>query len=102
MFGPFLQMVFFSCKSFFSILIGDEQSHYSQVHYVWNSAAPPKVKVFSWIVALNRQNTMDVLQRRLLFMALSPSICHLCGRDKESGDHIFINCHYSRKVWCYF
>lgn len=44
----------FSYKSFSSILVGIDQPHPCSVHYVWKLTAPPKVKVFAWIAALNR------------------------------------------------
>lgn len=45
---------------------------------------------------------MDVLQKWRPFMALSPSICPLCGKEGESGGHIFLHCESAMKVWNFF
>lgn len=47
MFGPLLQMVPFLVNLFTLFLVRDIQPHPSPIHYVWKSAAPPKVKAFS-------------------------------------------------------
>lgn len=89
----------FSSKSFLSIFSGMPSST-PDVPYskVWKSAAPPRIRAFLWIVFLGKQNTMDVLQRRRPYMALSPLVCCLCGKNEESGNHIFIHCPFSYKV----
>lgn len=86
----------FSYKSF-NMMISDSLSAQSTpVSNIWNSAAPLRVKAFSWIV-LGRQYTLDVLQRRP-FKPLTSSICPLCMMDEEFDNHIFIYCAYSSKI----
>lgn len=81
----------FSSKSFFTIFFEDHSSpsHFSS-HKMWISIDLPWVKAFNWIASLGRQNTMDMLLRRHPYMALSPSVCCLCGKNEENGNHIFI------------
>lgn len=64
--------------------------------------APSRVKAFSWISFLGKQNTIEVIQRKRHFLSISPSMCPLCKRDEEFSSHIFIYCDYSSKVWNFF
>lgn len=50
----------------------------------------------------DHKNTMDVIQNRWPFIVLSPSMCYLCGEAGESGNHIFIHCKFTHKVWEFF
>jgi hypothetical protein len=64
----------------------------------WKSWAPPKCAFFLWLVAHNRCWTADRLQRRNL-----PHLdCRLlCDQDKESIDHLLVQCVFARKFWYY-
>lgn len=93
----------FSSKSFFSNLSGLHSSSPNfSMSKVWKLAPPPRVGAFLWIISLGKQSTMDVLQRRRPYMALSPSVCCLCHISEESGNHIFIHCLFSYGIWSYF
>lgn len=89
----------FSSKFFFSILTRDRSMFScSSLSNIWTSVAPPTIKAFAWISAFRRQNTMEVLQRKMSFLYISPSMCPLCKMDVESENHIFLHCSYTTKV----
>jgi len=93
----------FTSKSFFIALSHPHHPEPSFPHKkIWKPEVPPKIKAFFWIIVLSRINTMDMLQRRKPFIALSPQWCYLCHKDEESVDHIFFHCSFTTKVWTYF
>lgn len=74
----------FSVKSFFSSLKGDISYPRLVFHdNSWKTHAPKKVQVFCWLVALNKLNTHDLLQRRSPFISLSSGWCSLCREDRR-------------------
>ena len=44
-------------------------------------------------------NTNDLLQLRRPYKALSPDICKLCMKQRESTDHLFLHCSLSMGLW---
>ena len=55
----------FTVKSFYLALsITPSITLFHLAKFLWNSKAPPKVKVFSWLVAHRKVNTNDQLQLR--------------------------------------
>jgi hypothetical protein len=65
-------------------------------HSLWNWNLALKLKLFTWLALENKINTWDNLQRKGW---VGPNICHLCNREEESMQHIFINCAFTRLVW---
>ena len=63
------------------------------------SLIPHKIKVFTWLVALGRVNTSEVLQKKRPSTTLYPSWCVMCKRDAEKVDHLFIHCSYASHIW---
>ena len=63
---------------------------------VWNAWAPPKCKLFAWMIIQNRVWTADRLQRRGW-----PNCgnCPLCGQVQESGVHLLFHCRFSARIW---
>lgn len=88
----------FSIKSLFRFLTQSHDVTSFPSDLVWKGSAPLRVQTSIWIVTLNRMNTMDLLQRRWPYIALSPSICVLCGADEETDNHIMIHCNFSRRI----
>ena len=67
--------------------------------FVWNCQVPFKVKAFVWLVAHKKVNTNDLLQLRRPRKALSPDICKLCMKQRESVDHLFLHCSVLLGLW---
>lgn len=69
------------------------------VRHIWKSQVPLKVCFFAWCLMRERILTQENLKRRGFELA---SRCVLCGEEEESIQHLFLQCHETRKVWEYF
>jgi hypothetical protein len=63
---------------------------------VWKTWAPPKCKLFAWLILQNRVWSADRLQKRGW-----PNCgnCQLCKRVSETVAHILFKCRYSLRIW---
>ena len=66
---------------------------------IWKSWAPPKCRLFLWLVAHNRCWTADRLARQGL---PHPARCPLCDQASETIDHLLIGCVFTREFWFRF
>ena len=90
----------FTCNSLFKTLI-DKPTFISSkfYHFTWKLSIPIKVRVFGWLLTLKKLNTQDLLQRRKLFLSISPNWCVMCRKSSESVNHLFLHCSVAQKVW---
>jgi hypothetical protein len=63
---------------------------------VWKSWAPPKCKIFAWLIIQNRVWTADRLQRRGW---QNCGRCKLCNQVQESVPHLLFKCRFTTRVW---
>lgn len=63
---------------------------------IWNFAIALKVCFFLWIAVLGKISTLDVLNRKGMYL---PNICLLCYKDGESVSHVLLHCSFSMEVW---
>ena len=63
---------------------------------VWKNWAPPKCKLFAWLVLQNRVWTADRLHRRGW---PNCGLCQLCKREGETATHLFFQCRYTIRIW---
>lgn len=63
---------------------------------LWKTSAPPRVKLFFWLVMHERCWTA---QRRWRHGLQDECSCILCDQADETMDHIVLGCVYSREVW---
>nr|ABW81026.1 reverse transcriptase [Arabidopsis lyrata subsp. lyrata] len=63
---------------------------------IWFSNASPKYAFFTWLVAKNRIATGD---RMIKWNQNVDASCVFCKDSRETKDHMFFNCPYSRTVW---
>ncbi|KAJ4775309.1 RNA-directed DNA polymerase (reverse transcriptase)-related family protein [Rhynchospora pubera] len=64
--------------------------------WIWKIHAPPKTKLFCWLLLMNRLLTQENLEKRRW-----PSIQHrvLCNNsDKETTRHLFLHCAFARDL----
>lgn len=64
--------------------------------YIWTSSAPPRVKFFGWLLAMNRLPTRVNLHKKTI---LSSPTCELCKSCPEDTDHLFLNCPLASAFW---
>ena len=50
-------------------------------------------------MAHKKVNTNDLLQLKRPYKALSPDICKLCMKQRESTNHLFLHCSLSMGLW---
>ncbi|XP_074313932.1 uncharacterized protein LOC141649135 [Silene latifolia] len=62
---------------------------------VWNKWSVPKHSFFAWVYHHNNMNTMEKLYRLNIS---EEDTCLICREGKESRDHLFFSCPYSRRV----
>jgi hypothetical protein len=68
---------------------------------IWKSKTIPKLKVFIWLLIMNRLNTRDLMIRKHWHLDSGPE-CVLCtGGDTETRDHLFFHCDFSRQCWLF-
>ena len=69
--------------------------------WIWKSSCTIKIKVFAWMLIMDRLNTKDMVDRRHWHMD-DGATCRLCPLQvRETRDHLFFNCNFSVRVWNY-
>jgi hypothetical protein len=69
--------------------------------WIWKSSCTMKIKVFAWMLIMDRLNTKDMVDRRHWHMEDGVN-CVLCPLlTRETRDHLFFNCNFSVRVWNY-
>jgi hypothetical protein len=63
---------------------------------IWSTWAPPKCRVFAWLLLQNRLWCADRLQRR---QCPNSYFCPLCIRNLETSWHLFFECPFTRSIW---
>jgi len=63
---------------------------------IWSAWAPPKCKFFSWLAVQDRIWTADRLRARGW---PHNTTCSLCRRCLETGNHLFVECRFTRRIW---
>lgn len=67
------------------------------VKEIWKTSAPPKVRLFFWLVMHRKCWTAE--QRFRHGLQDSPT-CVICDQLLKTMDHIVLGCVFSREVWC--
>jgi hypothetical protein len=66
---------------------------------IWKSRMLPKLKVFSWLLILDRLNTRDLMTRKNWHLD-SGSNCVLCNAATlETREHLFFECEFALRCW---
>lgn len=85
----------YSAKSAYDLqFLGSQPSELPVL--VWSVWAPPRVKVFMWLLLQHRIWTADRLQRRGW---PNDYFCPLCVRNLETVQHLFVECAEVQELW---
>ena len=68
--------------------------------WIWKCACTLKLKVFGWLLLMDRLNTRDMMQRRQWI--IQDDTCVLFNlAQHEDRAHLFFACNFSQRVWNY-
>jgi hypothetical protein len=66
---------------------------------IWKSRALPKLKVFTWLLFVDRLNTRDLMLRKHWHI-YSGYNCAMCSQDTlETAQHLFFHCQFAQHCW---
>jgi hypothetical protein len=66
---------------------------------IWKSKALPKLKVFTWLLFMDRLNTLDIMQRKHWYVE-SGYECSICTDGVlETSQHLFFTCVFATQCW---
>jgi hypothetical protein len=85
----------FEVRSFYGLLSGRSNIQFPWKS-VWKPKIPSKVAFFMWLLAHDKNLTIDNLRRRRLYVV---EWCFMCKRDSETGAHLFLHCAYAWELW---
>ena len=69
--------------------------------WIWKSSYTMKIKVFAWMLIMDRLNTKDMVERRHWHLDDGVN-CLLCPlRTRETRNHLFFECNFSVRIWNY-
>jgi hypothetical protein len=68
--------------------------------WIWDSKCSNKIKVFTWLLMINRLNVRNILRRRKYRLEGNDYSCPLCARNREDTTfHLFFTCPFSFECW---
>jgi antitoxin component of MazEF toxin-antitoxin module len=84
----------FSTKAAYRLLWFDDSADTSSC--IWASRLPARVKIFGWLLHLNRLNTRQNLHHKTI---IDSPFCPTCSTTVEDQLHLFFDCPAVRSVW---
>ena len=90
----------FSVNSAYSLVRRDCEAYLSPIfRKLWSCKAVPSALFTVWRVMENKIATRVNLKRRRVM--LESYLCCLCGKEEESYRHLFFDCFFAWRVWCF-
>jgi hypothetical protein len=84
--------------SFYKFMFGQLPKDIA-LNAIWKSRTLPKLKVFLWLLMMDRLNTRDFILRKHWHLDSGPD-CLLCsGAVLETRDHLFFSCDFAQHCW---
>jgi hypothetical protein len=69
------------------------------INLIWKSKCLPKLKVFAWLLMMDRLNTKDLMIRKNWILEDGPQ-CVLCDSHSiETREHMFFHCSFATDCW---
>jgi len=68
--------------------------------WIWKSKCSNKLRVFCWLLLMDRLNTKNLLRRRSFHINGGNYSCVMCNENiEETAFHLFFNCNFGRACW---
>ena len=68
--------------------------------WIWNSKCCNKLRVFSWLLLMDRLNTRNILRRKKHKLQGNNYNCVLCSNNiEETAFHLFFTCPFTQACW---
>ena len=68
--------------------------------WIWSSKCSNKLRVFTWLLLMDRLNTRNILRRKKHKLENDNFNCILCeGNYEETAYHLFFSCTFSQLCW---
>jgi hypothetical protein len=64
--------------------------------FIWKSMAPPRVKMFMWVLMQRKIQCLEVLLKKRV---VDSATCEICNCHVESPEHIIHVCSIGKEVW---
>ncbi|KAM0909146.1 hypothetical protein ACQ4PT_014990 [Festuca glaucescens] len=71
---------------------------YPFFEFVWLNHAPPRVRIFAWLLVQHRLPSRANLLQKTILME-EESSCPLCGEVIETCSHLAFGCPFARSFW---
>jgi len=86
-------------KSFYSHLYRNFQPP-RVFPWIWDSRCSNKLRVFTWLLLMNRLNTRNILKRKKFKIEGNNYDCVLCNsHNEETAMHLFFTCPFAKSCW---
>jgi hypothetical protein len=68
--------------------------------WLWKSRCSNKLRVFAWLLLMDRLHTRNILRRKKLKIEGNNYNCVLCDKGREeTAFHLFFSCPFSKICW---
>jgi hypothetical protein len=68
--------------------------------WIWDSSCANKIKVFAWLLLMDRLNAINILRRKKHKLQRNDYRCVLCAAHcEETIFHLFFSCPFNRAYW---
>lgn len=68
--------------------------------WIWDSRCSNKLRVFTWLLLMDRLNTRNILKRKNHKIEGNNYNCVLCtSRQEETAMHLFFTCPFAKRCW---
>jgi hypothetical protein len=86
---------------FYNLLYKNVQ-HPRPFTWIWNFSCSNKVRVFTWLLLMDRFNVRNILRRKKHKLEGNNYNCVLCSENREETTfHLFFSCPFSQDCWRY-
>jgi hypothetical protein len=70
--------------------------------WIWDSKCSNKIKVFVWLLLMDRLNVRNILRRKNFRIQDSNFNCPICNMNvEETTFHLFFSCPFSAQCWAH-